>query len=46
MKKEPAMRKHYDFSKSKAAKDVPHLARLQAAIKRKKGKTTKARHVQ
>lgn len=24
------MRKEYDFSKSKRAKDVPHLARLQA----------------
>ena len=28
------MRKEYDFSKAKRAKDVPHLARLQA-----KGKT-------
>ena len=29
------MRKQYDFSKAKRAKDVPHLARLQAAAKGK-----------
>ena len=29
------MRKHYDFSKSKRAKDIPHLARLQAEAKGK-----------
>ncbi len=29
------MRKQYDFSKSKRAKYVPHLARLQAAAKGK-----------
>ncbi len=28
--RKPAMRKEYDFSKAKRAKDVPHLARLQA----------------
>lgn len=27
---EPAMKKHPDFSSSKRAKDVPHLAKLQA----------------
>jgi predicted DNA binding CopG/RHH family protein len=27
------MRKQYDFSKAKRAKDVPHLARLQAEAK-------------
>jgi len=31
------MRAEYDFSKAKRAKDVPHLARLQAA--QSKGKT-------
>ena len=31
------MRKQYDFSKAKRAKDIPHLARLQA--KEAKGKT-------
>jgi len=30
------MRKEYDFSKAKRAKDVPHLAKLQSG---KKGKT-------
>jgi len=29
------MRKEYDFSKSRRAKDVPHLAELQAAAKGK-----------
>jgi len=29
------MRKEYDFSKAKRAKDVPHLAELQAATKGK-----------
>ena len=29
------MRKEYDFSKAKRAKDVPHLARLQAEAKGK-----------
>ena len=29
------MRKQYDFSKAKRAKDVPHLARLQAEAKGK-----------
>ena len=29
------MRKEYDFSKAKSAKDVPHLARLQAEAKGK-----------
>lgn len=29
------MRKQYDFSKSKRAKDVPHLAKLQAESKGK-----------
>jgi len=29
------MRKHYDFSKAKRAKDVPHLVRLQAEAKGK-----------
>ena len=29
------MRKNYDFSKAKRAKDVPHLARLQAEAKGK-----------
>lgn len=29
------MRKQYDFSKAKRAKDVPHLARLQAQAKGK-----------
>ncbi len=29
------MRKEYDFSKAKKAKDVPHLARLQAEAKGK-----------
>ena len=29
------MRKQYDFSKAKRAKDVPHLARLQAEVKGK-----------
>lgn len=29
------MRKQYDFSKGKRAKDVPHLARLQAEAKGK-----------
>lgn len=29
------MRRQYDFSKSKRAKDVPHLARLQADAKGK-----------
>lgn len=29
------MRKEYDFSKGKRAKDVPHLARLQAEAKGK-----------
>lgn len=29
------MRKHYDFSKAKRAKSVPHLARLQAEAKGK-----------
>ena len=29
------MRKHYDFSKAKRAKNVPHLARLQAEAKGK-----------
>lgn len=29
------MRKQYDFSKSKRAKDVPHLAKLQAEAKGK-----------
>lgn len=29
------MRKEYDFSKAKRAKDVPHLAELQAAAKGK-----------
>jgi uncharacterized protein (DUF4415 family) len=29
------MRKEYDFSKAKPAKDVPHLARLQAESKGK-----------
>lgn len=29
------MRKQYDFSKSKRAKDLPHLARLQAEAKGK-----------
>ena len=29
------MRREYDFSKAKSAKDVPHLARLQAEAKGK-----------
>ena len=29
------MRKEYDFSKAKRAKDIPHLARLQAGAKGK-----------
>ena len=29
------MRKQYDFSKAKRAKDLPHLARLQAEVKGK-----------
>ena len=29
------MRRQYDFSKAKRAKDVPHLAKLQAAAKGK-----------
>lgn len=29
------MRKEYDFSRAKRAKDVPHLARLQAELKGK-----------
>jgi hypothetical protein len=29
------MRKQYDFSKAKRAKDIPHLARLQAEAKGK-----------
>lgn len=29
------MRKEYDFSKAKRAKDVPHLAKLQSAAKGK-----------
>ena len=29
------MRKHYDFSKAKRARDIPHLAKLQAEAKGK-----------
>jgi len=35
VKRPSTMRKQYDFSKAKRAKDVPHLARLQAEAKGK-----------
>jgi uncharacterized protein (DUF4415 family) len=34
------MRKEYDFSGSKRAKDVPHLAKLQAEVSRGKTRIT------